>query len=709
LEGTPDERLLIATHLNQHQLGADLLARFAGAKLRQPDVWELLRAAFRASSLDPRLAGQHWLAELLLQNAPPDGYPPVAAGVLDADTAWRQALGGAIRLDTLRPDAEALLRWSLEPVNLSHYEALRPELRERLADRLRATGGPAVDLALGAINAGRGADAVALGLCLGTLFADEPTEPALRDAAIRLESAFGGRRIVPTAARALATAAERVVSDPELASQTLACHDRANAILSELQIAYAAGRSSILKAGFDKRLQACAAAILAALDRPEQASSEVLHRAIERASQHHEAASQPSRVERLKMAARLLRWLATPESPPKSFAAAAADYVTEGGWVDLARTAVHAGDPVAELAAALDHIAAACRSRRERENECFADLLARWNERGGGDILPIEAVIERVVAPLASAAPVLLLVLDGLSYGVFRALEPELERAGWIPVAPEAGGSLPPVIAAIPSVTEVCRTSLLCGTLRRGDSTLEKRGFANIPALATARRRGRRPVLFHRAELGWQGGVPGELARCLEDSDQRVIGIVHNAVDSQLSGADQLALDWRLGMLRQLLPILRLARSAGRSVVITGDQGHMLDRGTRMMAGEGGDRWRRGDRAGSGEVRISGGRVVPPDQSFILAWSEGIRYADKRAGYHGGVSAQEMVVPLAIFGPGTVPAGWTSVAARWPLWWPREQGIVSAGQRRPPPLVNLGRREITGEPDLFSTELTASC
>ena len=65
-----------------------------------------------------------------------------------------------------------------------------------------------------------------------------------------------------------------------------------------------------------------------------------------------------------------------------------------------------------------------------------------------------------------------------------------------------------------------------------------------------------------------------------DDRKQRVVGIVHNAVDAQLAGSDQIEVIWTTEVLRQLAPLLRAAREAGRLIILTGDHGHVLDGGT---------------------------------------------------------------------------------------------------------------------------------
>ena len=51
-------------------------------------VWESVRALFKARLIDPTLRAR-CVAQALLEYAPPAGYLPVQAGVLDAGTAWR--------------------------------------------------------------------------------------------------------------------------------------------------------------------------------------------------------------------------------------------------------------------------------------------------------------------------------------------------------------------------------------------------------------------------------------------------------------------------------------------------------------------------------------------------------------------------------------------------------------------------------------------
>lgn len=108
-----DPPLLVLTPLDDGQLGLDVVARLAGRQLYRIDRWQMVRDLFHARDIDPRLPSQEWLADTLLQHIPPSGYPPVASGLLDADTVWHHLLTQHLGLSDGRPDAVALLTWSL--------------------------------------------------------------------------------------------------------------------------------------------------------------------------------------------------------------------------------------------------------------------------------------------------------------------------------------------------------------------------------------------------------------------------------------------------------------------------------------------------------------------------------------------------------------------------------------------------------------------
>jgi hypothetical protein len=670
-------------------LGADVLARLPRARFEETDHWTALRDAFKARDIDPRLRGHRWLAELLLDRAPPSGYPPAAGGVLDLDSAWRAVQEQLLHLPEGRADAAALLKWTLGEANLDRFMALPADVRQRIADRLFEVGGPAARLVIGTVAASMGAEALAIALVCGVVFAASEPSSDLREAAVRLEPVVGGGRIDPEAGAMLADVARRLVTRLEIGDPTAhSAQARAAALLTDIHAERYAALSPALVVGLEARMRDAAEALLAAAASGSAGDATRASETVRRVFEHDRAFDQRVRMERLEMAARLCRWLTVRHHPSASLAEAAATYARDSGFADRARHALRAGDELPEVANAYARIRDAVGTRREVENRNFARLLQDWNAAGsiGTDPLPIERVLDGVVASLARETPVLLLVLDGLSFGVYRMLVENFAGQNWTALIRQDGPPPIAAVAALPTVTEISRASLLCGALTKGDQTTEKAGFASHAALRQASRAGSPPRLFHKADLGAGPELETPVRDALVDRAQRVVGIVHNAIDAQLSGSDQLDVSWSAQALRQVMALLRLARDAGRAVVVTGDHGHVLEEGTVQRPGAPGDRWRTaGDGPGEGEIALSGGRVLAPggSHSIVVAWSERVRYASRRVGYHGGASPQEVLVPIGVFAAAEPPAGWDATPPAEPAWW------YGAGREPPPQLAEM--------------------
>jgi hypothetical protein len=681
--------LVLITPLDPGSLGADVLARLPRARFEETDDWTALRAAFKVRDIDPRLRAHRWLADLLLDQAPPSGYPPAAGGVLDLEGAWRAAQEQLLRLPEGRADAAALLRWTLDGANLDRFVALPMDARQRIADRLSEVGGPAVRLVIGAVAGGRGTEALAIALACGVVFARGEPSSELREAAVRLEPLVGSARIDPEAGAILADVAQRLVTRLEIGDPAAhTAQARAAALLTEIRAERYAALSPALVVGLEARMRDAAQALLAAAASGAEGDVTRASEAVRRVFEHDRAFDQRARIERMEMAARLCRWVSVHHHPSRSFAEAAASYARDGGFADRARHALHAGDELPEVANAYARLRDIVETRREAENRNFARLLRDWNATGsfGADPLPIERVLDAVVAPLARETLLLLLVLDGLSFGVYRTLAEDFTGQSWTALTRRDAQSPLAAVAALPTVTEISRASLLCGTLTRGDQTAEKAGFASHAALRVVSRAGSPPRLFHKADLGSGPELETPVRDALVDRAQRVVGIVHNAIDAQLSGSDQLDLSWSADALRQVTALLRLSRDTGRAVVVIGDHGHVLDEGTVQRSGVPGDRWRTAvDDPGEGEIALSGGRVLAPggSHSIVVAWSERVRYASRRVGYHGGASPQEVLVPIGVFASGEPPAGWDAAPPAEPAWW------YGAGREPPPRLAEM--------------------
>jgi hypothetical protein len=140
---------------------------------------------------------------------------------------------------------------------------------------------------------------------------------------------------------------------------------------------------------------------------------------------------------------------------------------------------------MAVLSAAYAQLADTVRTRREQMNRQFARALREWNASGSqaSDLVLIERVLDEVVAPLAAKVRVLVLVLDGLNFPVIREIFEDFTRSGWVELIKSGRKIAPPAIAALPTITETSRASLLCGKLTSGANHVEKTGFMQHPAL----------------------------------------------------------------------------------------------------------------------------------------------------------------------------------------------------------------------------------
>jgi hypothetical protein len=701
-----DLGIVLLTDLAEAKLGDDVLARLAKARLLRIESWEMVCDAFQARNVDPRIAGKSWIADILLDHAHRGACPPVAGGLLDADTAWFHLLDRALGLPAARPDADTLLGWTVGDGALSRFAALAPAARKGIIGWLAEAAGPVGGLITACLDTGFGADALALGLVAGVIFGDSWPAPELTIAAVRLEPFFAGQRMAPDQGRAYATAAMRTVRslDAALARSVL---ERADTLVAQVHAVPYAASSPVLPSGFEARLVAFATRLAAAAREASDLDClRALDAACNRVLGHDQAQAQKGRAGRVSMAVRLVRWLGSAEEQPASFADAAAGYSRNGAFVDRARLTLAGGDELAPLSTACTELLIAVRSRRERENETFARLLRSWNvtPAAGAPVVPVERILDEVVAGLAGKAPVLLLVMDGLSLAVLRELEHDFVSAGWNEMLP--ADSCQPLcgVAMLPTVTGISRASLLSGKPARGGASTEKAGFADHPALRAVGKAGQPPVLFHKAELSEGGALSPIVRETLGNVGRRVVGIVYNAIDDHLDGSDQLRLRWTLDDLRLLRPILFDARNAGRVVIVTADHGHVLDAGTEAVAAGDGDRWRRADgRTMAGELEFANGRVrTPTDESIvILPWSERLRYAMRKNGYHGGASPQEVLVPLAVLsGAGPLP-GWTLAPPSQPEWWDEAPAPVTG----PPAVVRratpASRRSSGQQPTLF--------
>lgn len=689
--------LILLTPLAARELGGDVVARLARAQIFQPDAWGMVQQLFKAREVDARLSRFRWMAQLLVERASMGTYPPVPNGFLDMDTAWRYILGRCLNLDASKPDAAMLLNWSLGADSAGLFGDLPDLAKQQIATWLGDSAGAVGTLVMRCVTAGNTQDAIPLGLVCGVVLSVQGEGiHDLAAAAIRLERFMGDKRIGIAEGRLWAIDAAKCLSTltPALRHEVL---ERTEFLLRELHVDAYAHLSDVLPLGLEQRLVLLADALKGFIVESSSAQLMAVERAADLVARHAHADPRSTRMLRVEMAVRLCRWMTADRAerkgrggrPTTGFTDLAHLYAREGAFVDWARFKLIGGDDLPGLSSAYVALRDVARKRADAFNQTFALALQGWNRepRAEAACMPVEAIIERLLAPLAQQAPVLLLVADGLSYSIFRELCEDLETLGWDEQVAGPPPTLAVGIAALPTITEVSRTSLLSGCLAAGAAAQEKTAFATHAALVGASRAGAAPVVFHKGDLADAEGLSSTVRDAIASMQQQVVAVVYNAVDDSLNGSNQIQVRWTIDDLRLLGPLFSEARRAKRVVVVTADHGHVIDDGT-VQRGQGdGDRWRLpSGTPDATELVFEGGRVkTTSGNAVVCSWSEGVRHGAKKNGYHGGVSAQEVVVPLSVFTPRNMALkGWQVAAASQPDWWaPLEATLPAAAPAAP--------------------------
>lgn len=706
---------VIVTPLDQSKVSDDILVRLAMRKLYPINSWEIVRSLFKAKQLDPRITRHAFLADLLLEHAAKHEVSPVAGGLLDADTVWDILLTERLGLSGAHPDVVEILRCSAESDTASRWRILPAEFRSVAADWIAETAGDVAKTVLGCLTSEHGEKALAIGLVLGVIY-DSSVGHDLDKAAGRLE-AFMGTTYLPTdfahrwrdAAIAAASLLKRETHRR--------CLEQAEIILDNIGAAPHAWRSDALESGFEQRLSKLGQALKAHIDSRATMISEELQNIYDSILQHRLGSGGGRRMERIAMAIRLARRLADQNGATTqkatSLSAIAKGYASDSGYVDWARQVLRGGEANKDLSSAFARLVERLTEVREEENLRFGKALLE--QQGAADtdsgLIPVEQIIEKVVSQAVKKAPVLLLLVDGMNWSVFRELMCDLISRDWIDLGMHPSPERLIGLAALPSITEVCRASLLCGQLRRGYASDEVQGFSTNPHLVAASQPGLAPKLFHKAALEGDedSSLAGDIRQALANKKQRVVGIVINAVDDHLDKGDQIDVQWTVQHIRVLDPILSEAGASGRLVVLLSDHGHILDRHTEHHEATDGLRWRRpGEAATREELDVRSSRVVVPDGGrVIVPWSERIRYGAKKNGYHGGATPQEMLIPIGIlWNKRQAPSGFRELPAELPTWWtePTVSGIIPVV---PPAETHSKRKSASPQPAVTQLDLFA--
>lgn len=685
----PDESLAVLTELESATLGTAVMLDVERQRVFELDEWSGIPAMFgsRATlvSRPVRDLGP-WVPSLLAALQRDKTFAPAPGGVVSAEHVVRALLVALLGLDS--PDRLELAD-ALTPLDHPGVRAqladLGPEAREGLLSATARYVDAHLAMALRVASRPGNVSAVAVGLVVGELWAtgDRTPDTATAAARVRIEQYIGPGASVSAAQRY--GSASRLLTRRWLAAgdrHARDTFDQAEAICADIDWNDGAAASDFLPSGLRARVATFARAVAAAAASPSEAASQAVDEALAAVEAHGARPTFERSLPKAQMAARLARWLAAPTRAGAGLTGAMAAYASDGAWAERALGDIWDGETDVDLAAAYRALAHAVQIVRRRE-----DAAAAASVTGAlglaGEVTPVEDLLSKLVVPLSAEQRVLLIVLDGMSVPTAIELAAELDSAGWTELVRAGTKHRGLAFAALPTVTTYSRTSLFAGELLAGNQQTEKSRFA----AAT------NGTVFHKDDLRSEAGyaLPPVVTEAIADRQSRIVGAVLNTIDDALTGADVDALGWSLRDVAKLEALLDAAAAAGRVVILTSDHGHIVERGTELRNMlENSARWRL---PGTGpvqpdEVLVTGPRVLAPGGSAVLAVSDGIRYAAKKPGYHGGASLAELSIPILVLKPrgAADPLGWVEAPPQEPTWWNEPTRAVVAEPMAEPPV-----------------------
>ena len=685
---------IIVTSLDEQSLGRDVVAVLGSHKFRIVEMWPAVKDKFRVRSMVPSLSNEAWIARALLQLP----EKKLNKNLMTWDMAWELLVKYYLRVTDL-PDAMSLLNLSHNHDKMGHYFQAPLPFRRGMAQWLGERGEPITRLMACLLNTPHVEDLLPLGLACEVLVCIpvEENGSVYHRGFAKLEVLLGDVGIDRILLKQWASAAGTVMDQLQYAVESVSpdprlqkYRDRAERLLKELEIVDFAYYSHHLPLGFEQRLNAFAGMLNKALEgktslQPAEIQAQLI-------GKHKMKEEYKARILRMRMAMRLLRYLRTKEVKARSFAEGVTGYYNQGGSVDWARRILRNGDENAAATRAYKNLMEQVFQRRERENRVFGQMAAAWS-RGPGessDFILIENLLKQVAVPLLrKKRNILLLVLDGMSVDAFREFMSSVTQMGWTAHAEGDKRESPPVVAAFPTRTDISRSSLFHGELVSGNAEKEARAFRDHLLLQNLCK-DHPPLLWHKAGLRDESGLDEEVLKKVVGEEHPVLAAVINSIDDHLAKGDQIQVNWNLETLSLASQFLSAAAQGERMVILTADHGHVLEAGSQQKKYDGVQARARSasNEPGEGEVLMEGPRVLGHGGRCIMPWTEQLRYTSKSHGYHGGVSPQEVVIPLAVLQRGERPiSGWMEVGEYQPEWWTAAPGKAVAGKKHMKPRV----------------------
>lgn len=487
---------------------------------------------------------------------------------------------------------------------------------------------------------------------------------------------------------------------------------RADRCIEDAGFRKALGRSRRLPVGYLARKEQLAEALAALVADPTAEKLDEVIGSYQELDRHQMADEEPDGVKEqrcmgMRLAAYLVHRLADqkPSSAGSQYQEAldlAERYAVEGGFVDWARQRLRGcGD--GKLGQSLRDMLARVDALCHEDDRRFAQGLVSWVAAGqpATQVLPLAKGAERLVSTYLDARrpdrKLLVILMDGMSWAnaveLVKSLGDEPDR--WAPVIWRPGSisgrsacSLPPVLAALPTLTHVSRSAFFAGKATPPgsppDTTQDPVRWANNRHARKGMGEGADdPVLKLKDGLMTPEGLRPEVLALFKQKNDgkppRLLSVVVNAIDDQLKAGQQMWVHCTVEHIKPLRELLALAANAGMSVLLVSDHGNVPgDLLQRKGEKTGGARWRplaEGEQPEPFEVALPANGTWRPRGAAAAAaiWDRGACYGNPKYGEHGGASLAEVVAPAVLLAPEHLPEVAEGELRTAPLvepdWW----------------------------------------
>ncbi|GAA4479489.1 BREX-2 system phosphatase PglZ [Rhodococcus olei] len=701
--------VVVLTDRDASELPVGVLEHLTVGRLSNLDPWPALRDLFKANRQEFNLLSLENNAARSALRSLDDTVPPAPGGVLTSDHLFGALAGRNFGLtpDKFTPHQVAL--WSTDTERTTQFTAWQSRTDASLVEQfytwLERKLGPLGRTTALVLRSSGPEQLVPLGL-VAALIDDSASSAAIVPAASNvtgkvstlLEVELGRHTVTEAEIKVWGNTATLAVAGSDVPDATLR---RAEDLVTKLQATALVGRSDVLPSALAPRIARFAAALDAADRTPDDTAITAVENAWADVTAHRLArvdGADASRDVRVAAAAlRLLRWTRRTDTAPTTLAGWLSSYRADLSWVDGAVDEAFIGADNAVLASTAHRIVTAVRGRRSAHDRAFAALLATsgtYRTMGADAPTYVEDLLDRVVKPLtvrsqgsmqdARPSPVLLIVADGMSGSAANEVVADAVRRNrpqWQAYIPRDTEPVTVVMAALPTLTEFSRCSLLSGVLDRGGQAQERDGFSAW--LAGQGMRGQGPVLFHKADLetvSRGSALAVDVRAAIDDTDHRpVVACVLNDIDDALDRSDPIGTVWTIDRFKRLDALMSAAAAVGRTVVLVSDHGHVVERREQPSV-QRGEQVSARYRLAAGvdpatlpadEVFVEGPRVLTDDHRAVLAVDEQLRYTGLKAGYHGGGALAEVAIPVTILVNGAAPShlGLIEAPAPQPVWW----------------------------------------